>query len=220
MAEFKDEDGYIPPNKYLLYLDLLLIEDAAEWAETNAEGSRLLSRDEPTQENVNRLLSLLKERFPSKAIEIAPISFDAEIRDLHQLPNESLHAYYTRTLNIMGRYGAKDRSSGMTLSLAETSLLNMFLQAWVRGLTDPNIRLATVEYTGTADVSIKSLYSQAERTRRINIERQKLLEEERKTDELEVLKSLAESIVPKDQLQTMWTQYRASKSGQWDPAYR
>ena len=128
LSEFRNAEGLIPPSTYLHYLDLLLLGEAAEWIESNPEAVRLMATPNPTQATVDQLTSLLRERFPAKTVEVTPMSFDIELSDLRQKPNESLTSYYTRTLNLMQKYGAKDRSPTVLLTLAESSLLDTFLR--------------------------------------------------------------------------------------------
>ena len=84
MSEFRGEDGRIPPTKYLHYLDLLLLGEAAEWVKSNPEAVRLMTTPDPTDSTVSQFVSLLQERFPSKAVESAPVSFDLEVSELEK----------------------------------------------------------------------------------------------------------------------------------------
>ena len=93
------------------YLDLLLFEDAVDWIKSNPEVIHLIVFPDSTQSIVAQFTSLRKERFPSKNIEITPISMEIKLSDLRQQLDESLISYYTRTVNLMQKYGAKDTSS-------------------------------------------------------------------------------------------------------------
>ena len=170
----KDETtGRVPPGKYLSYLDLLMTEDAADWAEENPDAAKHLATDAPTQDTVDNFLALFKERFPSKAIETTPITFDSELADLKQKQDEALATYYTRTINLMQKYGAKDRpqlTSGSTaapktLSLAEASLLDTFLRQWIKGLQDFTIKEKVAEGMGSNDRSLRKLYELADQVK-------------------------------------------------------
>lgn len=190
----RDTSGNVSPHLYLQYLDLLLAEDAAGWAEINADAVRLLGIDEPTNATVTSFVSLLKQRFPGKVIETAPaITFEAELADLRQKSDENLTSYYNRALDMMHKYGAKDRTTAdETLSLAEGSLLDTFLRGWIRGLTNLSIKHKCAEHMGSADRSLKKLYEVAEATRRVNAEIEKLFEEEVKEKELQFYKKIAQ----------------------------
>ena len=48
-----EEDGKVPPHIFIKYFDLLLSEDAADWAEANPEVSRLIETENPTTETVD-----------------------------------------------------------------------------------------------------------------------------------------------------------------------
>ena len=83
-------------------------------------------------------------------------------------------SYYSRTLNIMQKYGAKDRSVSLILTLAESSLLDTFLRVWIKGLTDPSIKRKAAEGMGDPNRSLKAVYGLAEQARLINTQVQRL----------------------------------------------
>lgn len=64
-------NGVINPSTYLDSLNMLLTDDAAEWAESHPEAIRLLAIEEPTAQDLANFRSLLCERFPTKAVEIS-----------------------------------------------------------------------------------------------------------------------------------------------------
>ena len=68
MKGYKGADGTIPPKVYLDSLDMLLTDDASQWAESHPDAIRLLAEDEPNQATVDSFKSLLCQRFPTKAI--------------------------------------------------------------------------------------------------------------------------------------------------------
>ena len=213
LSDFRDENGMIPPSTYLRYLDLLLLGEAAEWVESNPEAVRLMATQDPTQATVSQFISLLQERFPSKAVESAPISFDLEVSELRQKQDESVMSYYSRTLNLMQKYGAKDRSATVILSLAESSLLDRFLRVWIKGLIDPSIKRKAAEGMGDPNRSLKAVYGLAEQARLINAEVQRLFEEESKEDELSFYKGLAKKDISSQQLSSMLATHHASQRG-------
>ena len=214
LRELKGEDGTVPPATYLHYLDLLLLGEAAEWAESNPEAIRLFNTAIPTQATVDQLVSLFKQRFPAKIVEAIPVTFDMELADLRQQPEETITNYYTRTLHLMQKYGAKDRAPGDLLSLAEGSLLDTFLRTWLRGLTDNNIKRKCAEYMGATDRSLRMLYDAAESARRINLEVQKLFEDETKDSELQFYKEIAQRNMPETQINALLASYQAKAHGQ------
>ena len=213
LSEFRGEDGLVPPATYLRYLDLLLSGEAAEWVESNPEAVRLMATQSPTQATVSQFVSLLQERFPSKAVESSPVSFDLEVSELRQKQDESLKSYYSRTLNLMQKYGAKDRSIAVVLSLAESSLLDTFLRVWIKGLSDPSIKRKAAEGMGDPSRSMKAVYGLAEQARITDAEVRRLCEEESKEDELSFYKGLAEKIMTSQQLSSMLATHHASRMG-------
>ena len=209
----RDEQGLIPPATYLRYIDLLLLGEAAEWVESNPEAVRLMATPDPTQATVSQFVSLLQERFPSKAVESSPVSFDLEVSELRQKQDESLMAYYSRTLNLMQKYGAKDRSATVVLSLAESSLLHTFLRVWIKGLSDPSIKRKAAEGMGDPSRSMRAVYGLAEQARITDAEVRRLCEEESKEDELSFYRGLAEKNMTSQQLSSMRATYHASRMG-------
>ena len=56
--------GTISPKKFLDYVDMLLIDDAADWADTDYDAARLLAEEKPTVQSVVLLTNLLQQWFP------------------------------------------------------------------------------------------------------------------------------------------------------------
>ena len=50
------------------------------------------------------------------------MSFDTELLELVQKTEETLTSYYNRTINLMQKHGAKDRTEERKLSVAKLSL--------------------------------------------------------------------------------------------------
>lgn len=214
LTESRGEDSPIPPATFLHYLDLLLREDAAVWAETNADAIRLLNITSPTQTTVDQFVSLFKQKFPAKIVETAPVTFDSELADLRQQPDETIMTYYTRTLNMMQKYGATDRTLGSMLTLAEGSLLDTFLRAWVKGLADQSVKRKAAEGMGDPNRSLRAVYGLAEQAKLINAEIKRLFDEESKEDELSFYRGLAEKNLSTQQLSSMLATHHASRVGQ------
>ena len=62
--------------------------------ESNPKAVRLMATPDSTHSTVSQIVSLLQERFPSKAVESAPVSFDLEVFELRQKQDESVMSYY------------------------------------------------------------------------------------------------------------------------------
>ena len=73
----------MPPKKFLESVDLLLTDDAAEWAETCPDAVRLLADENPTVQFMITFRNLFQERFPAKSVETSTMSFDLELSNLH-----------------------------------------------------------------------------------------------------------------------------------------
>ena len=212
MAGYKNDDGVIPPKTYLDSLNMLLVDDAEAWAESHPDAVEILNEESPTQQTVERLRSLLRDRFPSKAVDVAPIPFSVELADLQQRSEESLATFYKRVTTLMQRVGLKDRSSKGTFTPVEAEMLDNVLRAFIKGIKDPVIRKEAARGMASADRSLKNIYTLAEETRRTNAEVQKLLEEEVKADELAFYKELVYRNVPKHEVEARLMTYHASKA--------
>ena len=213
MSGYKTDDDTIPPKTYLDSLNMLLVEDAEAWAESHPDAIEILNEENPTQLTVERLRSLLRERFPSKAVDIAPIPFNVELADLQQRSEESLANYYKRVTTLMQRVGLRDRAStGTRLTPVEAEMLDNVLRAFIKGILDLVIRKEAARGMASPDRSLKNIYTLAEETRRTNAEVQKLLEEELKADELAFYKELVYRNVPKHEVEARLMTYHASKA--------
>ena len=155
--------------------------------------------DNPTRETVASFVSILKHRFPGKVIEAAPIvTFESELAELRQKPDETLTSYHSQALDMMYKYGAKDRTTATeALTLAESSVLDTFLRGGICGIIDPSVERKWTKYVGAHDRSLRMLYEVAESTRGINLEVQKLFEDETKDSEPQFYKETAERNMPK-----------------------
>ena len=140
------------------------------------------------------------------------MSFDIELAELHQRTDEPLATYCKRVTNIMQRVGAKDRPTSGTLTLLESAILDTILRAFIRGLTDIEVRREATRGMASSDRSLRSIYNLAEEARRTNLEIQKMLEEEMKTEELDFYKQLAQQNLPKHQIDAFLTQYHTTKA--------
>lgn len=216
MEDYRGEDGKFPPAKYLDNLSMLLIDEASDWSESHPEAVRLLEEAEvaPSQSTVENFRSLLCEKFPSKAIEIVPIPIDVELSELHQRPDESLATYYKRVSNLMQRVGARDRPVSAAiagLTTLESSMLDIILRAFIRGLNDPELRKEATRGMASTSRSLRSIYSLAEEARRTNMEIQKLSSEEARSEELEFLRSLVRKNMPSHQVASLLAEHQAAK---------
>ena len=197
---------------------MLLTEDAADWAESHPDAIRMLADPDPTQATVDDFKALFCERFPSKIVETTPVAFDVELSDLHQKPDESLSTYYGRVTSLMRRIGAKDRPastpSSTPFTLLESAMLDTILRSFIRGLNDPEIRKEATRGMAPSDRSLRNIYNLAEEARRTNLEIQKLLDEEAKTDELRFYKSLVQKNLPQQQVASLLASYHATRAPQ------
>lgn len=87
----------VPAKPFLEAVYLLMTGDAAVWTEANRSAAQLLSKENPTREDVIKFKTLLQNRFPAKTCEPESINFDRERSELHQQPEKSLLACSNRT---------------------------------------------------------------------------------------------------------------------------
>ena len=82
--------------------------------------------------------------FPLKSIAVVSITFSKELENLRQGDN-SLTTYYQRTIQIVQRFGARNRlSKESPLSILESSMLNLVFSAFLKGLSDPSLRMKAI----------------------------------------------------------------------------
>ena len=74
--------GGLSIQSHLQYIDLLLQGEATEWADSSPEAIRLLGTPDPSQETLDQFITLFKQRFLAKVVEVVPITFEAELLDL------------------------------------------------------------------------------------------------------------------------------------------
>ena len=225
MAGYK-QNNTIPADLYLNSLNMLLIDDAEDWAESHPDAIELLKEDTSTQQTVDNFKSLLYERFPPKEVELTPVPFDEKLSELQQKSDGPLSSYYKRAANKMHRVGAKNRTStGSRLSYTESALLDSVLKGFIIGIADLAVRKEAARELAH-DRSLRSVYTKAEEVRRINIEVQKLLDEELKADELAFYKTLAERNLSTHKIDALLTSYHIAKAAtqsnrispfQWSP---
>lgn len=221
-------DGQIPPKTYLEALDLLLIDEAAIWAESTVDIAIMLSNVAPTQVTVDQFRNAFTQKYPSQVIDVAPISFDAEMSDLKQASTESLLAYYKRVLALMNQVGAKDRPRSVILQAPLTSLesamLDTIIRSFIRGIIDEDVKCQAFKRMGSPERSLLGVYTIAEEARRTKIELQKFREEEMKTKELDFYKTLVKRNMGPQQLDALLTSFHSGSQAwsmngpQWAPA--
>ena len=79
MKGYRNSEGVIPADVYLENLNVILKEDAADWAKSNPNAIRILADPAPTQTTINKFRTVFCERFPIKIVEVTPDSLDAEL---------------------------------------------------------------------------------------------------------------------------------------------
>ena len=207
-------DHQIPPHRYIQAFELLLTEDASAWAETHPQAVQILSLDEPTYDAVRAFKSLLCARFPMKSAEVSSISFDTELSELKQ-QDESLAAYYKRLTVLMQHVGARDRPSHPSdadppLTMLEAAMLESIMKAFLRGLSDSDVRREATRGLASPTRSLLGVYNLADEARRTKSAVEKLNEEEHKARENEILRSLVQKTMSKEQLDSLVSSFQTN----------
>ena len=204
-------DGTVPPSKLLECINLLLTDEAAEWAETNPDAARLLGDEKRTAETAFAFRNLFQERFPARSIDLPTVSFDIELSELKQRPDEPISSYYKRFTALMLRVGARDRpAAGLAvLSLLESATLDVIMKAFIKGLFDDEVRKDTIRGLTTTGRSLRGLCTLAEDADRAKKELHKLLDGEHKTRELEFYRDVVRQNMAQEKIESLLATYRA-----------
>ncbi|SLM40420.1 hypothetical protein LPUS_11218 [Lasallia pustulata] len=159
--------GTITPAEYLQAVELLLVDDAAVWAETTPGIAELLEDLDPTEDTLAQFKALFLQKYPTKTLDTPAIHFDSKIADLRQLADEPLIAYYKRMITLLSRVGGRDRPS-MTatrlpaLSPLEAAMLNTVMRAFTRGIRDPDVRREALRGLVSVERLLIRVYTMAE----------------------------------------------------------
>ena len=96
------------------------------------------------------------------------------------------------------------------LSMLEEAMLEFVIKAFLRGLADPDVRREATRAVAAPDRLLRGAYTLAEEARRIKAEIQKLNDEEYKTKENELLRSIVQKTMSKSQLDNLVSSYQAN----------
>ncbi len=169
---------------------------------------------------MNTFKIIFCDRFSSRVVKVVSIFIDVKLAELKQKSKKTLVSYYKRMTELMQRIDVRDRSSSdsnshadeFTLSSLKSVMLNIILRAFIRELFDSEIRRETTRDMISSDRSFRTIYQLTEKTRRINIEIQKLYDEEIRQDELTFYKDLVQQSMSQVKIETMLTQYHSARS--------
>ena len=77
-------DGRIPPKPFLDAIYLLMTGEAAIWTEVNRTAAKLLAKENPTHEDVQKFQTLFQDRFPAMTYEPDSVNLNRELSELQQ----------------------------------------------------------------------------------------------------------------------------------------
>lgn len=202
--------GNIQPKKLLESVDLLLIGNAAEWAITNFDASRLLNEENPTSESVTTFKRLFQEKFPAEKEDLSTINFDFELNKLQQQPAESISSYYNRTISLMSTVGARDRlADNSTLSPLESAILDIIMKAFIKGLANDEIKRDVIKGISIDHRSLRELYTLAENANRAKTVYKELLDEIETKRDLIFYRTIARRHLSQEKIDSLMASYLA-----------
>jgi hypothetical protein len=173
MSKYKI-DGQISLKTYFKALNLFLIDKAVIWAESTVDIAIMLSNVAPTQVTVDQFRNAFTQKYPSQVINVAPISFDAEMSDLKQALIKSFLAYYKRVLALINQVGVKDRPRSIIFQASLTSLksvmLDTIIRSFIRGIIDEDVKCQAFKGMRSPERSLLEIYIITEEARRTKIE--------------------------------------------------
>ena len=221
LKRYASEDGSVSPINFIQAFDLLLVDDAASWAETTQAVVELIEDPEPTGSTVETLKSLFVQQYPTRVVEVPVTNFDTEISELGQQEGEALLAYYRRTLSLLSRIGCRDRPKKITptateLTSLESAMLDTVLRAFVRGLRDGDLRRDALRGLVSQDRSLLAVYSMTEESRRAKSEYTRLQEELVKSQELQFYRDLAQRNMSAQQIASLKATYTSNLLPAWN----
>lgn len=99
------------------------------------------------------------------------------IDSLQQNEGEALAAYYNRALAVLHRAGCRDASTGVILTIPESTVLGQVVRQFVKGLRDPGLRREAIGMSALSATGLRAAFQQV-RTAQTVIDERKAEEEE------------------------------------------
>ena len=204
---------------YLQFIDILLVENAVTWAETDLNIFTLLTQFNLTFDTVFKFKTLFTEKYSLQFTEIVSISFNNEIADLKQKDEKVLLTYYKWVSDLLIRVKIKNRlrhySEIVSLSSLKSAMLDIILKFFIQSIQNADIRKETLWELITSEQSLQSIYTLTEKVRRVKIKLCKLMNEDVKFCQLVFYKLLAEQNMSAHQLKSLIISYNSSSDIFW-----
>ena len=155
---------------WIKFVNALLIEEPAKWADNQPEMVAILQKMDPTEEDKERYASLLREGFPGEVkTELTQEEHENLVSSLRQSNGETLKEYYDRAKRLLVELSVKD-NNGANASPSfstERMVLSQVIKQFVQGLWDEKLsRKVVLKYSSVTDPATRSLkgtYDAAER---------------------------------------------------------
>ena len=90
-------------EKFINSVNLLLIDDAADWTEVNMNAVHFLSEDDFIEKTMFTFKILFQKRFSAKTVKLSAVNFYAKLKEFRQKAKKSINAYHKRMLNFMSK---------------------------------------------------------------------------------------------------------------------
>ena len=168
-------------DQYLQFIDILLVENAVTWAETDLNVFILLTQSNSTLDTVFKFKTLFTEKYSIQFTEIASISFNNEVADLKQKDEKALLTYYKWVSDLLTRIEIKNRlrhhSEIVSLSSLKSAMLDTVLKFFIQDIQNADIRKETLWELVMLKQSLQDIYTLTEKVRRVKIELCKLMNE-------------------------------------------
>ncbi len=115
-------------------------------------------------------------------------------------------------IDARDRFVQNSHVSEFILSFLKLIMLNIILRTFIRELFELEIRREATREMISLNKSLKIIYQLIEKTRRINIEIQKLYDEEIRQNELSFYRKLIQQSLSQTKIKVMLTQYYSNRS--------
>ena len=204
------KSGVIFSKKYMNSINFFLIDDAAEWAETNVETADLLFQKNFIFESVISFRNLFQKKFFVKTVKIFNISFDTKLKEMKQKSNEIINSYHKRFLILMLKYEIKNRFLTENLFFLKFVILNVIMKIFVRGLLNDEIKKKTIRELFAAKKFFRKLCSLTKNVDRSKKKFQKFMKKKNKFRKLKFYKNMMQRFMSKDRFEVMLINYKTN----------
>ena len=193
--------------KFVKSIDLLLMNEIAEWAETNFDVVRYLNEKEFTRSIVTSFKSLFQDRFLSKIIDNSVFNFDVELNNFKKKSIQYILLYYKQTVAFILKADVCHRTSNRKLFSFEHFILDIIMKIFVKSLSNNDVRKKIIRELINFDRSLKEVFNLTKNVDRVKKKLKKLQKKNRKIKELLFYRELIEKNMSKEKIASFMTFY-------------